>query len=227
MIASASLSPVPEPADILEESVTIAAPAGALAGVLAYPLAGAPTSAGLVIGPHPQMGGRLENNVVRAVGRGLAECGRLALRFAYAGAAPTAESMDAFWRTGHAPEDPQRMHDALAAARWLRNLNPSAVVLVGYSFGASLLAPLLDQLPVVGIVLISPTLVQHDFSALAICRVPKLLIVSDNDFATPLETARGWFSACAESKTLAILPSAEHFFRGQEQSLVNEIARWL
>jgi len=227
MIASTRLRLPAEPVDILEESIAIDAAAGELAGVLAYPLAGVPASAALVVGPHPQMGGGLENNVVRAVARGLAERSYLTLRFAFAGAGPTAESMDAFWRTGHAPEDPHRVYETVAAARWLQKLNPGSVMLIGYSFGASLLAPLLDELPVVGIVLVSPTLVHHDFAPVAQCGFPKLVVVSDNDFATPLVKVRGWFATCADPKSLAVLPSAEHFFRGQEQLLVSEIVQWL
>lgn len=227
MSAHTLRQPAPEPVDILEETVRIPGPAGALAGVLAFPLVGTPGRAALMVGPHPLMGGRLENNVVRAVSRGLAEHGLLTLRFAFAGKGPTAEIMEAFWRTGHAPDDALHCDEACAAARWLGRMDLGSVVLVGYSFGASLLAELFDELPVSHVVMISPTLSHHDFSAVARSRLPKLLITASNDFATPAIVVQNWFADCAGPKSLVILESAEHFFRAQESRVVGELVRWL
>jgi alpha/beta superfamily hydrolase len=219
--------PTADPIDILEEAVTIDAPSGALSGVLAYPLAGAASRAALVIGPHPLMGGRLENNVVRAVARGLAEHGLSTLRFAFAGDGPSAEVMDTFWRTGHAPNDPAHVEDARAAAGWFaRSVRPPDV-LVGYSFGAAIAGLLLDEIAPARVALISPTLTHHDLDGLARSSLPKLVMTSDNDFATPLATVEDWVADCAEPKTLVVLPSAEHFFRDQEDRLVQEIVQWL
>lgn len=212
--------------DIVEEGVVIPRDQQPLDGVLAYPLVGQPTRAALVVGPHPLMGGRLENNVVRGVGRGLAEHGWLTLRFEFTGAATSPEVMEAFWKTGRAPDDPQRADDAQAALDWFRQTAAAPLVLIGYSFGASLLAELV-QAHVIGVVMIGATLAQHDYSALARLPVRKLVIAADNDFATPLETTRRWWHAAAEPKRLVVIPAAEHFYRGQEEEIVAEIVSWL
>jgi len=172
------------------------------------------------------MGGRLENNVVRHVGRGLAEHGFATLRFRFAGTGATSDVMDRFWKTGRAPEDPQRASEAAAAHAWLITLCGEATILVGYSFGASLLADLVTP-RTRGVVLIGATLAQHDYAALADRPIPKLLIAADNDFATPLPTTETWFANAADPKQLVVMPSAEHFYRGQEGRIVEEIMQWL
>ncbi len=215
-----------EPCDILEESVSIPAGAGSLDGVLAYSFAGRPQRAALVVGPHPMMGGRIENNVIRAVGRGLAEHGFVTLRFRFSGEGPSAEVMNAFWKTGHAPDDPQRAMDTAAASRWLEDTHPAPTVAIGYSFGASLLAPLCADPRISHIVMIGATLAQHDYGPIAASSLPKLVITADNDFATPLKQTRVWFDRANEPKRLAIIEAAEHFYRGQEPRLVSEILDW-
>ena len=212
--------------DILEESVLIPNATSPLAGVLAYPLAGKPDRAALIVGPHPLMGGRLENNVVRGVGRGLAENGLLTLRFQFTGAETSPAVMERFWQTGVAPDDPRRADDARSAATWLSGPMPGPQLLVGYSFGASLLSELLDN-ATSGTVLIGPTLAQHDYTPLATSALPKLIIAADNDFATPLTTTQAWFETAVPPKQLVIVPAAEHFYRGQEQRIVEEIVKWM
>jgi len=227
LIANASSALTPERLDILEESVAIAAPSGELAGVLAYPLAVPARRAALVVGPHPLMGGRLDNNVVRAVARGLAEHGLATLRFAYGGPGPTTDGMDAFWRTGHAPDDPQRLGDAQAALQYLHSAVALPTVLIGYSFGTSLLEALADACAPTHLVLIGPTLARHAHDRLLQIALPKLLITADNDFATPLELTRDWFGQCRGPKRLVVFPAAEHFYLGAEDRLVGEIFAWL
>ncbi len=214
------------PYDILEESVEIPFDDTQLDAVLAYPFADRPTHSALIVGPHPLMGGRLENNVVRQVGRGLAEHGMLSLRFRFAGAEVSADVMEAFWSTGRAPEDPRRADEAGAVHACIAGQSAGPILLVGYSFGAALLNGLITP-RTSGVVLIGPTLAQHDYANLARRSVPKLVFTADNDFATPLATTQAWVDAAAEPKRLVVVPAAEHFYRGQEQRLVQEIVTWL
>lgn len=216
-----------EAADILEESVLIDGETTPLSGVLAYPLAGPQRGAVLVAGPHPLMGGGLQNNVVRSVARGLAEQGYVSLRFAYGGQGASQETMREFWQTGCAAEDPVRAIEARDALSFLRSVCPGPVILVGYSFGASVIGTLLQAPPPDRLVLIGPTLNQHSFSIIQSSPVSKLVITADNDFATPLDHTRSWFDAARPRKKLVIIEAAEHFYRGLEERLVAEIAQWL
>lgn len=218
---------IEEPTDILEEAVSVPAGDGVLAGVLAYPFAAGPEGSALVVGPHPMMGGRVDNNVVRAVGRGLAEHGFTSLRFEFGGEGPSAETMESFWETGHAPDDAGRGRDVLAAFDWLEGIHGAPIVAVGYSFGASLLSELVIARPVSHVALVGATFAQHDYKALAASGVPKLLIAADNDFATPIETTRAWFRRAAGPKRLVVVPAAEHFYLGQEERIVREVLSWI
>lgn len=216
----------PDLCDILEEGVRIPSSPDELDGVLAYPFAERPQRAAIVVGPHPMMGGRIENNVVRAVGRGLAERGFLTLRFRFGGEGPSAEIMDEFWKSGRAPDDPRRAQESIAAWKWLREVQHVPTVAIGYSFGASLLADLSADSRISHIVMIGATLARHDYRRIAESLLPKLVITADNDFATPLDVTRAWFDRASEPKHLVVIEAAEHFYRGQEPRLVAEILDW-
>jgi len=213
--------------DILEESISINTRRESISAVLAYPFSSAPCGTALVAGPHPLMGGGLQNNVVRAVARGMAEHGFVSLRFAYGGDGPSTETMREFWCTGSAPDDPNRIDDANAALAYLTTVCHRPTVLIGYSFGASVLAPLLSNPSPASIVLIGPTLRQHSYSGIQDSTVPKLIISADNDFATPLDDTHAWFAAAASPKKLVVVDAGEHFYRGLEDRLVAEILQWL
>ena len=217
----------PESIDIIEESVAIDSRGEHLSAVLSYPFADAPRGAALVAGPHPLMGGGLQNNVVRAVARGMAEHGFVALRFAYGGAGPTAQTMQEFWRTGNAPDDPNRVDDARAALTYLTSVCHGPAVLIGYSFGASVLGALLSESSPSHLVLIGPTLCQHSFAGVQGSAIPKLVIAGNNDFATPLDSTRTWFDKAGFPKKLVIIEAGEHFYRGLEDRVVAEIIQWL
>jgi len=216
-----------ETADIIEESVSITSGLSRLPAVLAYPFAEAATRAVLVAGPHPLMGGGLENNVVRSVARGMAEHGFIYLRFAYGGPGPSSDTVREFWQTGHAPQDPHRGVEARDALEYLRSVCCEPAVLVGYSFGASVIGALLGDPTPSHIVLIGPTLAQHSFDAIQNSAVPKLVITADNDFATPLECTQRWFEGAQSPKKIVIVEAGEHFYRDLEERLVKEILQWL
>lgn len=196
---------------------------GSLAGELFYPDTGRPRAATLLCNPHPYMGGTMQNPIIAAVAEALAESGVLAMRFDYSGVgassgAPVnvAESMAAFWATGHAPLDALCVENARAAARYLERLSEHRVSLVGYSFGA-LVASEIASADTPAIVFIAPTLRQH-----AIGRdggASFLTIYSDNDFATPVATTREWLEAMPPHSRSLCLAGGDHFFKGQEAAV--------
>lgn len=216
-----------ETADILEETLTVTAPSGPLPAVLAYPFAAAQRGAVLVVGPHPLLGDSLQNNVVRSLARGMAEHGFVTLRFGYGGAGPSTEIMQEFWQTGHAPGDPVRVDDACAAMKQLQAIHSQSILLVGFSFGSWVVNELLSDFAPRSIVLISPTLRQQSYDCVRQTPIPKLVIMGDNDFATPIDVARDWFESMSEPKQIRVIEAAEHFYRGMEARLVEEIIQWM
>jgi len=216
---------------VIREQVRIAGAGGLLAGELAY-AQDQSEYACLLAGPHPHMGGTMSNNVITHLAMGLPAKGAVTLRFDYSGVgesdgSPTdlIQSMACFWQTGKAPEDPQMIEDVASSLEWLSTKTSLPLVVIGYSFGAHAAVKTLPT-DARAVVLISPTLRQHDYSTLAKCAIPKLIIYSDNDFATPLETTEAWFNTLDEPKRRVCINGGEHFFKTQEPSILEACHRF-
>ena len=110
--------------------------------------------------------------------------------------------------------------------------------MIGYSFGAyaavcaisgvsgvSGVSGALDDLS--ALVLISPTVNQHDFTGLLGRPIPKLVIYSDNDFATPASATRQWFNTLPDPKRQLCLSGGQHFYRLREQDVSQACAQFL
>ncbi len=212
--------------EVVREQVRFDAPAGRLEGELCFPALGSAAFAALVAGPHPFMGGTMENTIVAAVAQALARCGGVSLRFDYGGvrAAQLAASMAAFWETGHAPEDPDRLMDTEAAARFVCDQGVEPLVLVGYSFGAFAVWQTWRAMSMSPrtIVLLSPTVGRHAFDdcgRAASAGTAIIVIHSEDDFATPAERVARWAAGLALTVRRVCLPAGNHFFRGQEHAI--------
>jgi alpha/beta superfamily hydrolase len=206
-----------------------------LQGELAYPDAGAPCGAALLAGPHPLLGGTMENNVVRSLGPGLARRGLATLRFNYRGAGGSegpaidvARHMAIFWETSHVPDEMELRHDVQAAADFLRGATTAdlPLALVGYSFGCTLLAHVAAGGPCVRI-LVAPTVGKHDYDSFESVKDPLLVIASEDDFAAGAAQVRDWFGRLPGPKELIQERFDNHFFRGHEEWLADRVLRFL
>lgn len=223
--------------DQMRESIAIGPPGRRLGGELAYAPDTEPDFAALVIGPHPYMGGTMQNALIAAMARALARAGGVSLRFDYAGTGRSREratmdvaaSMSAFWKTGHAPEDPERLADAEAAFQSLDALGVQPLLLVGYSFGAAAAWRLVqaEAADVAGVALISPTLSRHDFArATGGPLRPTLVIHSRDDFCTPEPVVAAWVRSQSTPIQYSCHPAGNHFFRGDEHRIGLEVAHF-
>lgn len=217
--------------EIFTESVRIRSGEDELAGELGYAMR-KPLLACALFNPHPFMGGQMENNVIRELARSLATEQAITLRFDYSGVGGSsgsrtdvASAMLSFWETGRAPQDPKMIADARAAATWLHSATQKPMVLIGYSFGSHVATQVVDD-RTIGLVLIAPTLKQHDFSALSACKLPKLIIYSDNDFATPRGMIESWIQTLQNVQSLCI-EGGEHFFKQKESQIAQTCAAFL
>lgn len=214
------------PAEVIRETVQIAGTRGALAGELTYPFGGTAFSV-LLVNPHPHMGGHTGNRLMLRVAEVLAEAGGVALSFDYSGVGESegprvdvAESMLQFWQTGAAPEDRRMVDDAGHALSWICQEASRPLILLGYSFGAYAATVAMNR-EVDGLILISPTVKQHDFSTLKRRSIPKLVIHSDNDFATPREDFVAWLRELPQPVQTYCVPGGDHFFRGREADVAD------
>jgi len=218
--------------ELTQEIVRIPRPRGDLAGELAYPQ-GAASGMVLLANPHPHMGGRRENYLIACLAQELAQRGWVTLRFDYSGVGASegprvevAESMAAFWGTGHAPEDPRLIQDTVAAVAWMQSQFDLPLAMIGYSFGSyATVCAMPGDLS--AMILISPTINQHDFSPLIDYTIPKLVIYSDNDFATPVETTRRWIETLPNPTRQLCLLGGEHFYRSRERDVTRACAGFI
>src|SRR5690606_26117792 len=116
-----------------------------------------PRHAVLLLNPHPQFGGNLNNNVIRHLARRLAEEGAVTLRFDYRGvgastlALPPGQTAFSYF----AEMERSRSYEALVpdAAAAFEHLEQNVLrgiprIIAGYSFGAILAAMCAPQLQV-------------------------------------------------------------------------------
>ena len=71
--------------DIVAECAQIPVPSGELEAELAYPAVDRAKRAIVIVGPHPLLGGDMQNNLVAALAERLAATGSMTLRFNYEG----------------------------------------------------------------------------------------------------------------------------------------------
>ncbi len=222
--------------EIIVETVRFPAGRYSLEGELAYSAIGAPDAAALLAGPHPLLGGNQQNNVVRCLADGLASRGFVTLRFNYRGVgtsdgprADVAEHLAQFWQTSHVPVEAEYQDDLVGAAKFLRitagELMPT--VLIGYSFGCSLLPVVAAAVRPLTLVLVAPTVGTHDYANFETLVRPRLVIAPEDDFAADAGRLTSWFEALPGPKELLRTRLDSHFFRGHESWLLDTVIRFL
>jgi len=229
--------PAPHSTDaVVSESVRFSAGPFRLEGELVYPEEQRPVRAAVLAGPHPLLGGSMHNNVVRALGEGLAERGAVTLRFNYRGAGQSegprldvAGQLAEFWRHSQVPSEHDFHHDLSAAVAFLRSGIRTNVplALIGYSFGCTLLHHALPAEGAVPLVLIAPTIGTHDLDALTSVAGPKLVIAPEGDFSADDGRLQPWFERLTGPKELVRPRLDGHFFRRHEGWIVDTVDDFL
>jgi alpha/beta superfamily hydrolase len=217
--------------ELLIETVRFRSGHYRLEGELLYPETKQPRGVVVMANPHPLLGGRMTNNVVQELSSGLAEREFTALRFNYRGVGGSdgperdiAKHIAEFVRTSHVADELELCFDLAAAVEFARSavgIN-LPVIGVGYSFGCALLGHCLSQ--TAALVLIAPTLSRHNYATFRSATQPKLVIASQDDFATDAATLRHWFDDLPAPKHLIHQRIDNHFFRGHERWLAEVVA---
>jgi uncharacterized protein len=152
----------------------------------------------LMLHPHPQYGGDMDNHVVMAVCEALASLGAATLRFNFRGAGGSEGSYDG--GRGEAS-------DARAAAAALRAANPGArLLLAGYSFGAMVAANVAGDVNPDALALISPPVGMADLPQLD-AALPMLIAAGDRDQVAPVAAIRALEGPL---RTVTIAPGVDH-----------------
>jgi len=224
--------------EIVEERITFANEDGLeLVGVLAYPERAKPNHAVLLCSPHPHFAGNMDNNVICAMARGLAE-NAVTLRFDYRGVGdsqidlPNELSVFDYWNDIEQTKDyADAVRDISAAARALMSATKELDIplsIIGYSFGAATgLLYGYQQKNVCSMIAIAPPLGKVSFEYLSDSVKLSLFLIGTNDFLYSSEKTEALRQTLASSGIIEILDNVDHFFRGDEDRIAQRIDEFI
>ncbi len=222
------------PDPVVEERIRIPSGDHELEGILAYPSASTPTFAAVIAGPHPLLGGDLQNNVVAALRRSVACCGGVAMTFNYSGVGDSTGGptdwpavIATFWESGCFDEERDWVDDTRACIANLNDICDVPTALVGYSFGCWPCARCVENAGANAVVLISPNPTRHDLGGVHKTDLPIAVIHSDNDFTCSVEDLRDWVRRLDQPKSIVEITAGEHFFRGCEDQVCDAVTSFL
>ena len=211
-------------AEAQHRSLYVSGPAGRLEALLWTPARADPPVGAVVCHPHPLFSGTMHNKVVYQVARTLDRLGLPVLRFNFRGVG-LSEGEHA---KGHGERD-----DVRAALDFLAGEFPGLPLMVaGFSFGSwvGLRAGCEDD-RVVELAGLGTPVGDSDFSYLAACEKPRLLIQGENDqYGSPskLEAIVASFPEAVRNETrVVVIPGADHFFQGLLDPVGAALAGWL
>ena len=167
--------------------------------------------AALILHPHPQYGGTMNNKVVYNLYSQFAAKGFSVLRFNFRGVGRSSGTFD------HGIGE---LIDAAIALDWLQLHNPSASSfwIGGFSFGSWIALQLLMRRPEIqGFIAVSPPANKYDFSFLSPCPSSGIIIQGDADSISTEESVSKLVSKVAKQKNIEIdytvIQGADHYFR--------------
>jgi len=179
----------------------------------------------LLLHPHPQHGGTMNNKVVYTLYHAFVRRGFSALRFNFRG---VGRSQGSFAR------GEGELADAAAALDWLQgyNANASACWIAGFSFGAWIGMQLLMRRPEIdGFISVAPPANLYDFGFLAPCPSSGLIIHGDKDQLVPLESVQKLINKLMHQRDITIdfrlVKGADHFFQNRLDELDEEVEEYL
>ena len=166
--------------------------------------------------PHPQMGGDMDNNVVRLVSHWLNRHNIATLRFNFRGMGAS---------TGSYSDGKLEPHDLLAAMAEARRCFPNAMQSIcGYSFGAWICWKLAAtgelQCPVT-LISPAPNLMPFDESPTLL---PVHVFMGGADTLIPLARVQSFAKRLGSNARLTIHQQADHFWINREAWLAERIA---
>ena len=179
----------------------------------------------LMLHPHPQYGGTMNNKVVYTLFHAFVRQGFSVLRFNFRG---VGRSQGAFDR------GEGELSDAASALDWLQTYNDSSPScwIAGFSFGAWIGMQLLMRRPEInGFVSVAPPANMHDFSFLAPCPSSGLILQGDKDEVVPEPSVKRLVDKLSSQRGIAIdyrvVSGADHFFQDEMEELSGHVDDYL
>jgi alpha/beta superfamily hydrolase len=179
----------------------------------------------VVLHPHPQHGGTMNNKLAYYLYQSFARRGFSVLRFNFRGVGRSQGAFD---------DGIGELNDAAAALDWLQTFNRDASEcwVAGFSFGAWIGMQLLMRRPEIrGFISVSPPANLYDFSFLAPCPSSGLILQGTTDEIVPEPSARDLANKLKKQKNIEIdyrtIEGAGHFFENHLEQYVRAIDEYL
>ncbi len=179
----------------------------------------------LVLHPHPQFGGTMNNHVVYETFYTFQRRGFSTLRFNFRGVSRSQGIFD---------NGVGELSDAASALDWLQQQNPNARTcwIAGFSFGAWIGMQLLMRRPeIAGFISIAPPANMYDFSFLAPCPSSGLILHGTADQVVPQGNVHKLVERLSAQKGIVIdhveVDRANHFFEDRMPEMVGEVEKYL
>jgi alpha/beta superfamily hydrolase len=210
--------------EVTMPEVIFTGPAGRLEGRY-HPAKQKNAPIAMVLHPHPQFGGNMNNPIVYQVYYAFVHRGFSVLRFNFRGVGRSQGSFD------HGAGE---LSDAASALDWAQTINPEARAcwIAGFSFGAWIGMQLLMRRPEVeGFISIAPEPNRYDFSFLAPCPSSGLIVHGEKDIVAPAKDVTTLVEKLKTQKGIVIdqqiIPGANHFFAERLEPLMESITSYL
>ena len=171
----------------------------------------------IVLQPHPQFGGSMENRVVHEAFNVFIKNGFSVIKLNFRGVGKSEGTFD---------NGQGELSDAAAALDWIERENQdySQCWVSGFSFGSLICMQLIMRRPeVTKFVAIAPQPNVYDFTFLAPCPTSGQIIFAEKDELVPKDSINTLNNRLKSQKgievTFSEIKSANHFFKGKEDEL--------
>ena len=187
--------------------------------------AGSNSPIAIILHPHPQFGGTMNNQVVYHLYYLFVERGFSVLRFNFRGVGRS---------QGYFDNGPGELSDAASALDWLQLQNPDSrsCWIAGVSFGTWIAMQLLMRRPEIeGFISVAPPANLYDFSFLAPCPSSGLIVHGDKDAVVPAKDVTGLVDKLKTQKGIIIdqkvVTGANHFFDNKIEPMMQTVTAYL
>lgn len=184
---------------------------------------GAPVA--LILHPHPQHGGTMNNKVVYAMYENFVGRGFSTLRFNFRGVGRSQGVFD---------NGQGELSDAASALDWMQGHNPNAQScwIGGFSFGAWISMQLMMRRPeITGFISIAPPANTNDFTFLAPCPASGLIVHGSSDEVVPVGSVDKLAAKLSSQKNIEIdyrvVKGCNHFFNNHLPQLTDHLNDYL
>ena len=179
----------------------------------------------MILHPHPQFGGTMNNKVCYYLYHAFAHRGFATLRFNFRGVGRSEGEFD---------NGIGELSDAASALDWVQSINPnsSGTWIAGFSFGAWIAMQLLMRRPEIqGFISVAPPANLYDFSFLAPCPSSGMIVQAEHDDVVTGVSIQKLVEKLKAQKSIEvdhqIVGKANHFFEDQLSDLMMKVNSYL